>query len=173
MSYIILIFLVLAASLFVPLMMEMERAGEVPENAFRAANLILFIHDHFWLPGLLCLLAVGIHSVRTSHRIAGPIYRLKNVIGSVKQGILPPPLRSLRKGDYLVAEFELINQMVENLRLNIEEIQEAHSEVDRAVSLYRNLSNEALRDESLEKFNEIARYNTILGEKIGHFKIQS
>ena len=172
-SYAASIFIVLAASLFVPLMVGMNRAEFASKESFQAANTILFIHKHFWIPGLLCMITIGIYSIRTSHRIAGPIYRLNKLLRSMKQGIIPRPLHNLRKSDYLTDEFELINQMLENLRSNLSDVQAEHSKLNNVISKHNKSANKASRDQLVKQLKKISDQSNKLGESIEYFKIES
>ncbi len=166
-------FLVFALSLFVPLTVVMDTHGETTVTASQAATIFLFLHENIWLPGFIGLLAIGIHSIRTSHRIAGPLYRFNTVLGSIRQGIIPPPMDSLRKGDYLHGEFQLINQMLETLRENMKDVQTADAGLHESISLCMNGSVDITKEELLEKLKDIAGKEEMLGKKIGYFTIVS
>jgi hypothetical protein len=172
-TYAALFFLVFALSLFVPLTIIMDTHGETEMTATQAATIFLFLHENIWLPGLIGLLAIGFHSIRTSHKIAGPLYRFNTVLKSVKQGVIPAPMDSLRKGDYLHGEFELINQMLETLRENIKDIRTADSSLNKSISLCMNGTDHMTKEELLEKLKDIAGKEERLGKKIGYFTIAS
>jgi methyl-accepting chemotaxis protein len=171
---VLLFFSVLALSLFIPLMVGLDSAGNITSNkSFQSAQSLLYLHEHFWLPSFLCLIAIAIHSVKTSHRIAGPMYRLNKIINSINQGVLPVPLRTLRKGDYLTEEFNRINDMLENLRTHITDVQEEHSELGRLISQTSSLSSESSTDVFMQIITDIEEKNEHLGEKIGYFNVES
>jgi len=171
-GYIVFFLLVLSASLFLPLMAGLSaEGGYISNKALESANNLIFLHNNFWLPSLFCMISISIHSIRTSHRIAGPVYRLNKVIDSIKQGILPAPLRSLRKGDYLNKEFSNISGMLDNLRLKLGDIQAAHEDLDKSISQCNELSAAASPDEITKAINEIRAKSGQLGEKIGYFSI--
>jgi hypothetical protein len=173
-GYVIFFFLVMSASLFVPLMVNLTTdSGNISKKTIESANNLIFLHNNFWLPSVLCLISIAIHSIRTSHRIAGPIYRLNTVVDSIKQGILPAPLRGLRKGDYLTAEFSQASDMVESLRLKLGDIQASHEDLDKTISQCNALSGIAQQDEVIKSINEIRAKSSQLGEKIGCFSILS
>src|SRR5688572_16086158 len=93
----------LALAFFVPLMMEIRVADTVSPAAEELSSLVLYLHSKFWLPSLLYLAAVALHSVWISHRIAGPLYRLRVVLDGVRLGTLPKDWRT-RKGDFFGQE---------------------------------------------------------------------
>ena len=171
-GYVAFFLLVLSASLFVPLMASLSAEGaHISKKTLESANNLIFLHNNFWLPSLLCLITISIHSIRTSHRIAGPVYRLNKVIDSIKQGILPAPLHRLRKGDYLTEEFSNISGMLDNLRLKLGDIQTAHEDLDKTISQRSKLSGTASPDEIMKAINDIRAKSGQLGEKIGYFSI--
>jgi len=71
----------------------------------------------FTLVGALSLLVVliGFAGIFVTHKVAGPIYKMKRQINDVGEGRLKIPGK-LRKGDELVEFFETFETMVVNLR---------------------------------------------------------
>ena len=110
--YIFLFFAVVALGLFIPLFIELGKVSVSSPEVQQAASVLLYLHKNFWPVMLFFLLLIALISIRTSHRIAGPLYRITLLLKSVKNGNLPK-LISTRKGDYLVAEVEVTNQMLE------------------------------------------------------------
>jgi hypothetical protein len=60
--------------------------------------------------------AVGLASIVATHRIAGPVFRLKRMTRDICAGALKVPDRKLRDSDELKEVFELFGQMVHSLR---------------------------------------------------------
>ncbi len=171
-SYIVLFFVVTGASLFLPLIIDMVKADDSPGKALQAARHILYLHDNFWPAVLLCLIAIGIHSIRTSHKVAGPLYRLNLIFKAMKEGNLPKPVYS-RKSDYLLTEIETINQTLEGFRANVMEIQEAQVQLNEAILECSKVVDRASRDEIMERIKDLAEKGDQLGDKLGYFKIAS
>jgi nitrogen fixation/metabolism regulation signal transduction histidine kinase len=71
----------------------------------------------FTLVGALSLLVVliGFAGIFVTHKVAGPIYKMKRQINDVGEGRLRIPGK-LRRGDELVEFFETFEMMVKNLR---------------------------------------------------------
>ncbi len=76
----------------------------------------------YTLVGALTLLVVliGIAGILVTHKVAGPIYKMKRQISDVGEGRLRIPGK-LRKGDELVHFFDTFETMVRNLRQRQEE----------------------------------------------------
>jgi nitrogen fixation/metabolism regulation signal transduction histidine kinase len=64
---------------------------------------------------VLLVLGIGLAGIIVTHRVAGPIYKMKRQIREVGEGRLEIPGK-LRKGDELVDFFETFNDMVVSLR---------------------------------------------------------
>jgi len=170
--YAILFLAVVGASLFIPLMVELGKAEEFSEKSLQAANLILYLHSNFWPAVLLSLIFIGLHSIRTSHRIAGPFYRLNSVIRAMEKGNLPRPIQ-LRKGDYFFPEVELFNQMIEKFRGKVTEIQGLQVQLSKAISECSEVTGHASKEEIIEHINKITERGNQLADRVGYFKIES
>jgi nitrogen fixation/metabolism regulation signal transduction histidine kinase len=63
----------------------------------------------------LLVIVIGMAGIVVTHRIAGPIYKMKKQLGDVGEGHLRVP-SPLRKGDELVEFFDTFREMVIHLR---------------------------------------------------------
>lgn len=68
---------------------------------------------------LLLVLAIGFAGIVVTHKIAGPIFKMKRLLGQVGEGKLVLRER-LRKGDELQHFFEAFEEMVDKLRAHRE-----------------------------------------------------
>lgn len=100
--------------LFVPLAIQLFTNEARSVVATRAADHLLFLHDHYWPSLALILLFVGLDAFRTSHRIAGPIYRFRLVLEEIRSGRTPRTF-ALRRGDLLADEARAINAAIREL----------------------------------------------------------
>lgn len=171
-SYIVLFFVVTGALLFVPLIIDLVKADDSSGKALQAARHFLYLHTKFWPAVFLSLIAIGIHSIRTSHKIAGPLYRLNLIFKAMREGNLPKPIYP-RKNDYLLTEIENINQMLQSLRAKVTEIQEAQALLNKAIFECRKAVDHPSRDEIMERIKDLAEKGDQLGDKLGYFKIAS
>lgn len=64
---------------------------------------------------VLLVMAIGMTGIIVTHKIAGPVHKMKRHLRDVAEGKLTVP-SGLRKGDELVDFFETFNHMVRNLR---------------------------------------------------------
>lgn len=170
--YVILFLAIVGASLFIPLMVELGKTEEFSEKSLQAANLILYLHSNFWPAVLFSLIFIGLHSIRTSHKIAGPFYRLNFVFRAMKEGNLPKPIQ-LRKSDYFLPEVELFNQMIEKFRGKVTEIQGLQAKLSEAISECSEVTSHASKEEIIEHINNITEKGNQLAYKVRYFKIES
>ncbi|NMO14717.1 signal protein [Pyxidicoccus fallax] len=75
------------------------------------------------LGGLLTgfTLVVALGTIVVTHRVAGPLLRIRRMVGEVHDGRLRPPQYGLRDGDELRDLFEEVRKMVQRLRDQHEE----------------------------------------------------
>lgn len=123
---------VLSSGLFLPLVVQLL-SGPVDAIATeRAAAYFLKLHSTFWAAAFLALAAVMLHALQVSHRLAGPLYRLRLAIDAVAEG---RDIRTihLRRGDYLHAEIEHVNRLIERARLRGREASDLRHALDQCL----------------------------------------
>jgi methyl-accepting chemotaxis protein len=108
---------------FVPDFMEM--GDESLSTAVRSAAASRILDKHTWaLPACLSLiLIIALHSFRRFHRIMGPLYRFRCAFDEFAKGNLRYPVK-IRKKDYLHAEEDKLNHMVDSLSERLKSIKE-------------------------------------------------
>ena len=169
--YVCLCLAVLGAGLFIPLFTELDQSGATPLKLRQAANMVLYLHENFWPAVLLSLVLIGFLSIRTSHRIAGPLYRIILVLESLKKGTLPKPVHR-RKGDHLEAEINITNQMIEGLRIHAGEIQKAQADLNNAIDACSKVIGQASSEELTNRMKDVSEKRDRLEEKMSYFKIE-
>jgi methyl-accepting chemotaxis protein len=171
-SYVIFFCAVIGTYLFIPLMMELDRSDIGSDQALVAAKRILYLNEKLWPALLFSFLAIACHSIYTSHKIAGPLYRFNFIFKAIKEGTVPSPIQ-VRKGDYLYQEMENINQMLEQLRDKMTELQEAQAELNRSIINAKDTVHPSSMDEFIKKMENLAEQGRKLEEKVGYFKVIS
>jgi len=162
---------VIGSALFIPLFMELDIAHGSSLKVQQAATVLLYLHANFWPAVLFSLVLIVILSIRASHRVAGPLYRITLVLDALKEGNLPKAVH-LRKGDRLAAEIEITNQMLERLRIKVGGIQKAEAELNDAIAACSKVIGHAPDEEITERLNDIKEKGNQLAERIGYFKIE-
>lgn len=172
MSYLFGFIVVSSAILFVPLMIKLGSSDTTEVELYEVASRILHLHSYFWPTALLGLVVVAVHSIWVSHKIAGPLYRFKLMFKAVKDGNLPIPAM-LRKGDYLLGEMDVINEMIESLRDRIAEIQQEHALLAEAISELKEVVSSGSNEEIERNLEALEEKEERFGTKLDYFKIVS
>lgn len=118
--YFATVVLVFACGVFVPVIVQLEKGGASYE-AMEAAQQFLVLHERVWPPLILAFALLIVHSVLTSHRIAGPLFRIRAVLNTVGGGDLTQKI-ILRKKDFLKKDADTVNAMIESLRKKIDRL---------------------------------------------------
>ena len=171
MFYVFLCLAVVGSGLFIPLFTELDQSGTTSLKLQQAAKMVLYLHENFWPAVLLSLVLICFLSIRTSHRIAGPLYRIILVLESLKKGKLPKPVHG-RKGDHLEAEIEITNQMIEGLRIHVGEIQKAQADLNDAIAACNKVIGHASSEELTNRMKDVSEKRDKLEERISYFKIE-
>ncbi len=169
--YVLCFVIVLSASLFLPPILELSRVDPLSHRADEAAVKLLYLHSNFWPVALLSMFLIALHSIHTSHKIAGPLYRFHRIFESIGKGKLPKPAL-LRKGDYLQKEMEAVNQMVEALRTGVREIQETHKILSASIQEYCEMEDEASAAQYSERFYDLKVKGDQLERTLANFEIE-
>lgn len=92
----------------------------------------------------LMVVALWLAGIVITHRIAGPVYKMKRQIRDLRKGSFKVPT-PLRKGDELKEFFDAFNEMVESLRVRQQD------EIERIDAVLRTLSSDVPK----EKLDEL------------------
>jgi len=168
--YVAFLVAVLAALLFVPLMLELGAADPASNDALIAATSALYLHERFWLASILTLVVIALHSIWTSHRIAGPLYRLRVTLEKVRQGRLPARFNA-RRSDFFQAEVRAASDMIECLRGNIEELQQSSHDLRRTINQVQCRLRDGDPDVAALVEN-LDRQGEHVEQKLGFFKLE-
>jgi len=168
--YVLLFVAVIGVVFFVPLLAELTETGSAGERTVQVGNQIRYLYTYFWPAVILAMILIFLHSVRASHKVAGPLYRFKLVLEALKEGEVSSPI-SIRKGDYLHSEADLINQVLESLRQNLEGLQQSQEQLNQALSEYRRELGQNLSAEEEERVRDLAQKADQLADRLRYFKL--
>lgn len=170
-NFFLLLFLIFGATLFGPLIIGLE--FDVfpyffgPEDV---ATQYLLFQKLVWPPLVLLFIVLCVGTVVFTHRIAGPLYRLRCVLNTIGEGNLT--IRAtIRKHDYLHEEAACVNHMTESLRAKVMDIEAQHQAVEGALGELKKVAgNGPDLTEGLERVEaEMER----LGSRLRLFKTAS
>ncbi len=111
----------------------------LPESLVENGGMVTYTLMNLLWPVLsICLFGTTIftffYSVIISHRMAGPVFRMRKLLGEMAKGDLSSPVSRLRKKDEFKHLFADINDVKERWRLQIQELQVACRELDEDIS---------------------------------------
>lgn len=86
-----------------------------PELQVQAANQVMELHRRVWPAVLAVAILVGFHSVIVTHRMLGPVHRLKNALAALQAGDLSQRV-FLRKHDQFKELAEAFNRLAAGLQ---------------------------------------------------------
>ena len=113
-----------------------------------AARAILLLHGKIWPWVAAVIVLFGIISIFITHKVAGPVYRLKKCLTEITRGNLDIKIK-LRKGDDLKDLAEHINILVEELRSSITTLKNDYDVLsDYITELERKIQTRELSEES-------------------------
>jgi methyl-accepting chemotaxis protein len=127
--YFLALILIFTSTIFLPLIFRLESGAISLAERQEVASEFLSLHTRLWPAVVMLFVLLSIHSVFVSHRIAGPLFRFRKVLGAVAKGDLSVRL-TLRKNDYLVKEGESVDAMILALRDRVLEVKTGCSELD-------------------------------------------
>jgi len=132
----VLVVLVFATALFLPLVITLQSGDSSSPAVQEAAHAFLTLHNRLWLPLLGAFVLLVLHNILVTHKVAGPLYRLRKFLrSSVGGGDLVTEMR-VRKGDYLQKEADAINDMLAGLR---DKVSRLELQIEQANAMWTNL----------------------------------
>jgi methyl-accepting chemotaxis protein len=112
---------VFVAALFGPLILELNFGTLTPFEERALANQFLALHSLAWPPLILMFVLLVLSSIVISHRIAGPLYRFRQVFKAIAGGDLSVRVH-LRRRDYLKREAASCNTMIASLKERLQRL---------------------------------------------------
>jgi methyl-accepting chemotaxis protein len=168
--YVLLFVAVIGMVFFVPLMTELIEAESPSARTVQVSDQMRYLYTYFWPTVSLAMILIFLHSVRASHKVVGPLYRFRVVLEALKEGKISSQI-SIRKGDYLQQEADLINEVLESLRQNLEGLREAHVQLNQALTEYREELGQNLSTEEKERVRDLAERADQLADRLEYFKL--
>lgn len=158
--------------IFAPSMLTLYFDNPLDEKA-EAARRLLLLHSTVW-PGIGgAILLFGALSIYISHKIAGPLYRLKKALSLITEGNLDVKVK-LRKWDDLKDLAEQVNVLVEELRTFVTAMRVDYDLLsDYIVEIEREIKANVLTEESGRKIiNKVQDSRKNIEAALKKFNIQ-
>ncbi len=166
----VIILAIMAAVVFLPPMIQLENRTLPMVEKEKAANEFLTLHARVWPAFFIVLVALGIHSVVVSHRIAGPLYRFRRIFEALGAGDLSV-VAAIRRRDYLWKEAEAINQMITSLGGRVEGVQQRWGELQAAWGHLRGSLDKDSSEEIARHVDSLEAHMKQVKASLGQFKL--
>lgn len=102
---------IVAASVFVPIAIQLGRTPLESEAAYGFAEHFLYLHGAFWPLITIAMLASIVSGQLLYHRMRSPLIRFIRCFDEIAGGGIPDPV-VIRASDYLTEEARALNQML-------------------------------------------------------------
>jgi len=108
-SMLLLYTLVFVGTLFIPQLLPLIFDSPFNEQV-KAAEILLLYHKHVWPAVFIVIPLFGLFSIFITHKVAGPVYRLKTRLQQMTEWDLDTKV-TLRKGDDLQDLADFVNTL--------------------------------------------------------------
>ncbi|MEZ4650060.1 MAG: hypothetical protein R3E97_14980 [Candidatus Eisenbacteria bacterium] len=127
---------VIGVGLFLPSLIWVMKSDIRSTTAVQAADQLLYLHATFWIPAVLAVILIVTDSIRTSHRIVGPLHRFNLALAQLRSGRIPDRIQ-LREGDHLMPMCERINEAIDEACARTQAQADAHEQILALVARLR------------------------------------
>jgi len=142
-----------AAMVFI-LNQQVIRSGLTVDQKLEFANLMSTFAHRMWPVMWVMFLFMVLHILYITHKIAGPLYRIRSVLSYVGSGNLTARAR-LRKGDYLTKDADAVNDMAGELDERIGRMRAEWKAADRSLNGLADSIEGASRNEARKRLDEL------------------
>lgn len=168
--YFLTILLIFAGALFLPLIAQLESAALSWDDKQAAASQFLSLHTRLWPAIFVVFVLLALHSIVVSHRIAGPLYRLRRVLKAAAEGDLSVRV-TIRKNDYLAKEADVVNELISAFTSKINRMQEQHKQMRRVVTALKGAIESGSVDDMKQSILDLATEMERIKADLDHFRI--
>jgi methyl-accepting chemotaxis protein len=152
--FMILLVVFFAALLFI-FNQQVIRSELTVDQKQEFASLMMSFAHRVWPAMWVLFLIMVVHAMYVSHKIAGPLYRIRNVLTLVASGNLTTRAR-IRRGDYLTLDAETVNDMVDELDKRIGRMHGEWNTAAEAMAALDRSIEEGSVEEAKERYNELS-----------------
>jgi len=174
-TYLVVYTVVLSVSTLAPtvitLLADPAPFEGAPDSALAAAAQLTMFEERVWPVAVALILIISLHSLHISHRMFGPMTRIRSEAALVAAGDLRRRVH-FRQGDHMGEVSEALNEMIEALDRRMSEVQATVADCGvRIEELKRaQFTSPSARHQALDDLGaEVARLET----QIGAFQITS
>ena len=119
--------------LFLPLALQLAQPDLPVQQRAAIADQLLNLHFRVWPALAIMCVMVAIHSLINSHRVAGPLYRMRRVLASMAQGDYLP-FDEIRKHDFLANQARALRRTMTAERDRLRSLYTGQKAIDRQLT---------------------------------------
>lgn len=160
--------LALAAAIFGPLILELLAGSSTLSQRELAADQFLALHSRLWLAVPIVVVMIILHAMIVSHRIVGPLYRMRQLQRKLQRGDLSVRAR-LRRNDYLGSYADSFNDMAASLEVRMASIRQQHAVVSQRLAQITEQLEAADRDSAMQLARSACADAEQLSDQLGEF----
>jgi methyl-accepting chemotaxis protein len=166
----IAVLVIVFSALVIVFTRQLENSSLTAFQRQEVAAKIMWFYGQIWpfMWGVFMLLFI--HSVYVTHKIAGPLYRIREVLKSVKRGKLTEKV-ALRRGDYLRTEAQVVNEAIQSIHDKIEGLRQNTSSCTAALVELERSFEHGSSDQTQQRLNDLSSQIDGLRNSLGYFKV--
>jgi len=169
--YIAAVVLVFVGVLFAPLMVALNSDALNSPAVQTAAHQFMTLHTRLWPAVFMLAALLVVHTIIFSHRIAGPLERIRGELKKIGDGNLTVQVR-VRKHDYLHEQVGSVNSMVEALREKVRTIEDNQKKANAMVIALQQALSRGTGADMNDQIEELGVVLEQLRVSVGGFQIQ-
>ncbi len=169
--YVAAVILVFVGVLFAPLMVVLNSDALDSPAVQSAAHQFMTLHARLWPAVFLLAALLLVHTIIFSHRIAGPLERIRGELKKIGDGNLTVQVR-IRKHDYLHEQVGSVNSMVEGLRKKMRTIEDNQKKANAMVIALQQALSRGTGADMNDQIGELGVVLEQLRVSVGEFQIQ-
>jgi len=146
-----------------------ESFAATPQRAVTAATELFFFEERLWPLAIVLIILFGLHSIYMSHRVYGPLVRVRAEADRVAEGDLSRRV-VFRRGDQLSDLEDAMNDMIEATDVRVAAVQRAARTCSARLRRLHESQFTGSPATRLDAYEDVAaEFNTLL-ERIAEFK---
>jgi methyl-accepting chemotaxis protein len=157
-----------AAMVFI-LNQEVIRSGLSVDQKQEFTSLMASFASRMWPAMWVLFLFMVLHVLYVSHKIAGPLYRIRSVLSYIGSGNLTSRAK-LRKGDYLLQDADAVNQMATELDGRIGRMRDEWTAANKSLEALADSIEAASRKEARKSLEELRERMEVWKDSLDQFE---
>ena len=159
---------ILATALFFSPILDRGVVSDA-QGKWPGPNRFMMFLDHLWPALVICIPIFVVISIFTTHRFAGPIHRVKLMLGRIGQGDLSQRLR-FRSGDEFHDLADLFNKVLDQQRELVVQMNQGNFELRKALD--RVASHEDIPQGLRDSLDQIDQVNQKMQKTLDQYNIK-